>query len=350
MRIGVLGASVSAQTLRHNSKEVVGYVEFLRRHYMADISVTEIRQFTYPGNRLGDAGLIKLGALLTYRPDICLFEPLVEDVTRGSEADYGDYLGVYDALIANGILPVTLALPWPPYDSRRKIAFTVERLCATYDLPLIQMRIPADADTDAMFADQHTNASGGDFYAANIAHALRAIGAPAQRLEEIRARWNVPNSRAIARSVAMHADEFRTLQLDVTFPAGGLTRFRLLQRQKIGPFSPLYQLVITDRETNREIRRTQLSAWDPWCHFVRFGYTVLADDYLTEQSIGIEISTLPSLPDYSQSRRIMTNWSTDPAELHFKPAGPIWGISSTEFSLSLKDASLRPRSEAVRRG
>ncbi|KGM89513.1 hypothetical protein rosmuc_00104 [Roseovarius mucosus DSM 17069] len=60
MKIAILGASVSAQTITHNTGEVTGYAEVMRREHTGALGTCVIKQFTYPGNRLSDGGLLRL--------------------------------------------------------------------------------------------------------------------------------------------------------------------------------------------------------------------------------------------------------------------------------------------------
>lgn len=117
-KIAVLGASLSAQTVNHKTGELTGYVEAFRRMSEVELGLPSenIIQFAYGGNRLSDAGLIRLEEVIAEKPSVCIVEPIVEDVSRGSEAGEAEYLHVFNKLVSNNILPLVLCVPLPLTD------------------------------------------------------------------------------------------------------------------------------------------------------------------------------------------------------------------------------------------
>ena len=94
------------------------------------MGASELVQTTYAGNRASDGGLIRVRDVVARKPDACIFEPLVEDPNRGSNASRAEILHVYSSLADAGILPIALFLPdpvhrspkiWPAYPMHREI-------------------------------------------------------------------------------------------------------------------------------------------------------------------------------------------------------------------------------------
>ena len=191
MKLAIFGASVSAQGLNHATKEVTGYAEVLRRDYAARLGLSEVRQITYAGNRASDAGLIRLEQVVSYAPKVCLFEPLIEDMNRGTQASDAEIEYIYRRLLNAGILPVTLMLPNPVRrvpDARPEYP-RYKAVCDKLGLPVIRIDLTGVEGIEDKFNGPHTRKAGAEIYAAQIAGELAALGDPAACL----ARLSVPS-------------------------------------------------------------------------------------------------------------------------------------------------------------
>lgn len=111
MKLAILGASVSAQSRNHVSGEITGYSEVLLLSHAKNLGISEIRRFTYSGNRLSDGGLIQSIAVRDYRPDYCIVEPNIEDESRGWAVTEDELKFIYKNIATSGARPINLFLP-----------------------------------------------------------------------------------------------------------------------------------------------------------------------------------------------------------------------------------------------
>jgi hypothetical protein len=161
MKIAVLGASVSAQV--SSDGEITGYVEFFRREILEKSREVEVKQFCYPGNRLSDAGIVMVSQIVDYMPDVCIVEPIVEDISRGVNSSNFDILYVYDKLINAGILPITLILPWPENNKELPAYRIIKEIHHKYPIRLIEFDLPDGFSRDDYFSGPHTKKAEGYF-------------------------------------------------------------------------------------------------------------------------------------------------------------------------------------------
>lgn len=337
MKIAIFGASVSAQTVRRDTGLPVGYAEFLRREHMQDLGATAINQLPYSGSRLADGGMIRLMDILDYKPDICIVEPIVEDKSRGLEAVRADYVFVYSSMIEAGILPVTLLQPWPLENRTLNAYKIVSKLCKDWGLPTIEFDLPEGISTADYFEGVHTKELGGRLYARAIAEGIRLIGSPAVALIKAKAHYNASENRFVATKCPVgERKSFRRLVIDVTSEAVGAVNFRLLQFQDIGTFSPVFKASLQSTKGKLLGRPNIISVWDPYCHYTRQSFVLLAADTSPVPRFRIGVEVIDQAPNYATVRHAVESWPAL-SELQFRPRRAPYLISDAPVELHLVD-------------
>ncbi len=337
MKIGVLGASVSHQTIHHVTKEITGYVEVLRRNFAEQLGVTEIRQFTYEGNRLSDGGLIRLEEVVAYQPDICLFEPLIEDGSRGKNSLLVEKRYVYMSLLEANILPVTLLLPEPFGRPACNIPHYNQFIAISrqYGLPIIEVDIAGLSDLEAKFRCVHTRFEGAMFYAQEIIKGLQCLTDPHRLAAEALVRaleWDRPEVVVSPLPLPSNpAKRITKMKISLRSDSPDPIPFRLVQRQNIGVFSPVLNLMLM--RGNEPVWSESLSVWDPFCHHTRLSYVLLADTVLKQKGdYVLQLQLSKKIPDYSLCRRSRANW---PEKLYLEPTAAPVLISYKPISASV---------------
>lgn len=347
--MAVLGASVSAQTIRHDTRELTGYVEALRRHHLDELGLAEIVQFSYSGNRISDGGIILLDRVIRSGCEICLVEPLVEDDTRGSDPTEEEASHVYRSLIDAGILPITLFLPrprngtarvWPTYG-------LLEGVCARFGVPLIELALDdpqVQADFSVYFSDAiHTRARGAELYASRIAEKLLALG----DLDELRRNLRLPAGLGTStRLASLDPPDFgkvRRLGVRVTNRSDETRAYRVIQLQKVGPHSPLVEIRARSHSLDpaapagisRDDTAARFSVWDLHCHYVRSSFVTLVKREIAARSIvDLDLAVSAEDPDYAACRR--EGFEFPPAgDRYLLPLGEIHLISDGELGFEL---------------
>lgn len=345
MKVAVFGASVSAQRQNHKTGEVTGYAEVFRRSHQASLGLQDIRQITYAGNRLSDGGLACLPDILTYAPDICVFEPLIEDARRGAPTTEAEFRMIYRRLLAAGILPVTLMLPNPRFRVASQAHYypMLVRICRDYGLPVIDAGIPPQMDLSAGFNGVHTRAPGAAFYAQMLRDGLQPLLNAAHRLALV--AQALPKAKAAPRQSFMRRLGCRSgmpektcgLLLDLTLappPRDGQTmaRVRLVQPHLIGAFSPVITTRAIDLTNSRPANAVTVSVWDDYCHYTRASFMTSGDLRLPpDRSYQITLGVTDKDPDYASCRRPVANWPM-PSARHLQPQGPLFVMSDTPFT------------------
>lgn len=345
LKIAVLGASVSAQNINHTTKEPTGYVEVLRREHMQALGAAEIPQITYPGSRASDGGLVRISDVVAYAPDICIFEPLIEDGSRGVRISPDEILHIYRQLIDAGILPFTVMLPnpatrtakqWQEYNKYRKV-------CRSFDLPVIEVDISKTTALEEKFNNIHTRHPGAQIYARQIADALTALGDPKARLAQVLPITIEPEQQIyiehLPHDPALGA--VGEIQIELSFEQAADAQFRLVQHQTIGPFSPVLDVTLSGKASPTEPEWPQLwtgqtSVWDPYCHYARPSYVSLCN--LSNEGhpiVDLHLTLSAQDPDYAKSRRDDIKWpAADGRSL--RPLGPMVIISTRPVGVSVK--------------
>ncbi|KMK63960.1 hypothetical protein [Puniceibacterium sp. IMCC21224] len=336
MKIAIYGASVSAQTIDHATGAVTGYAEVLRREHMAALGATEIRQFTYGGNRASDGGLALLKDVIAYQPDICLFEPLIEDMTRGTRISEGEIRYIYRRLLKAGICPVTLMLPLPEQGIPDGLPefFKYCKICDDHGLPIVRVNVSDVTNIPAKFNDIHTRHAGARIYADQIVDQLTKLGG----LGALWAGMTAPSVtddmvyvRRVAGSAA-RSGSLRRLQMRLVLEKSAKTGIRIVQQQTIGPFSPVLDVAVRGKPTSASpqwhtLPPAQIRVWDTYCHYPRETFVTMADFHNAGHSVlKLDITCSETDPNYDTCRRKVASW---PArnERVMKPIGPITVIT-----------------------
>lgn len=337
MKIVIMGASVSAQSTHHQTGQITGYSEVIRLRHQQDLGTSDIHRITYAGNRLSDGGLIRLQEVLAAKPDICLFEPLIEDMTRGERATDDEILYVYASLVEAGILPVTVMLPLP---QKRKpelhpAAKRFSTFCTQNNLPMIWVDLTNIGTLEGRFQGIHTQNAGARIYATQIVEALKKLPAPQDCLTQVKKLPSVADLSVSVRPVnlpeGIDLANFH-FQLRPGGKDGGVVR--LIQMQDIGPFSPVLEmtaqkLAIRSGKPLRNVKKTTQmnSIWDPYCHYTRRSFVTLARVEIDGKNpVSVQVKQSAADPDYASCRREGVSWPK-PAERKLAPLGKMFLVS-----------------------
>jgi hypothetical protein len=336
MKVAVFGASVSAQTVRHGTDEITGYCEVLRRRWLKAIGATSLTQICYPGSRLSDGGLYRVADLIEHAPDLCLFEPLIEDGSRGRTVTAGEAEFVYRSMLRNRILPVALFLPNPAVRTPRKWGTYPlhKRICNAIGLPCIEVDLGTSGDITGRFNGVHTHLSGAELYADEIVRGLQAIGdhrSLAEQAFAAAAKLQPPLYETLVETPARKTVSTVTLRLHPR--TAGTFRYRAVQPHQIGPFSPVVAVQANGASSQGDLLR---SVWDPYCSYERRTYLVLDDRSVTESGVActVTISISSADPDYAKVRQPVERWPMA-HERSLRPVGPIKVFSTLPVDIEL---------------
>jgi hypothetical protein len=327
MKIVFIGASVTAQGINHKTQEIVGYTEILSEKLRDNLNFDVVRNFSYPGNRLSDAGLVKLQEVIEAKPDICLVEPLIEDSTRGVEATINEMYYFYTTLLMNNIYPVTVFLPnpksghcrdWINYDNLKNINTEL-------NIPIIELEFQAPIDSTYVNG-VHTTNKGAILYGEEIYNQFYSIvknGIPKCEHPK-KTRDNVFVTRIAGSSN-------NEILLGKVF-LQGQGNVKVVQKSKIGPRTPVLKYTVNYKSVSTE---NEVCLWDPYCHYVRGAYSILLPKItLLNSPLELMFSISNTLPDYKKCRRDEIIWPAL-SELNLSPLQDAYIISDNKIKVSL---------------
>jgi len=328
MKLAILGASVSAQTRDHLTGEINGYAEVIRSSLGHSLDVTEVHQFTYPGSRASDGGVVRSMEVRDYRPDVCLFEPNSEDDRRGEYVTQEEVHYIFRNIIEAGAKPVALFLPEGdvPDPTDRPPFALVNAVCAELGVPTIIVDISNEANPAGLFRDGwHTTAHGASLFGKVIVERLGDIVASGSadhvRTDKLRTSHRI-------QTISMdRQDGFRRLSLRIDMaPEQEPAFIRVIHPQLIGTFSPLIDVAVDGRVHQRSI-------WDDYCHYERDSYVVLFSGLIHKSGM-VDISVSDRDPDYARCRSTGVVWP-DSAERHMQSTGSLCVLSDKEIVVRL---------------
>ena len=346
MKLAVFGASVSNQNTNREG-EVTGYSEVFRRQHASRLGVTAFQRICYTGNRLSDAGLIRLNELCDFAPDICVFEPLIEDGRRGIHATETELRFIYRQMLMANILPVSFLLPVPQRRSIEKLPNTtkVRKICEALELPMIVPDISALSDDEIAraFRDIHTRPEGAAIYAEALAQSLETV-LPRRhdiltRAQELVRGWDKP-ARIYRRELGpgkRPGSPLHRVSVEIDNTGEKPAGVKIVHRQIVGPHAPV---VGTQASGNAKIREgfEKVSVWDPYSHYDRETFVLLTAGTVAPGATGrFDITVLDEDPDYATCRREDVRWPPA-AERCMITAGTVFVLSSQPFTArSLSD-------------
>lgn len=338
VKLAIFGASVSAQRTDHKTGEITGYAQMFREVHQAGLGFDQVRQITYEGNRFSDGGLAQLHEVLRFAPDICLFEPLIEDGSRGVPARLEEFQYAYQALLKAGILPVSLFLP----DPQRADVFAcpnvgfIRRICQDLGLPKIEVPL-GNIDREVAFRGVHTRRAGAELYAQKVADGLRPHLASEPRralVAQAAKQAMVYENQTCLREIKLPPElpgQVTGLSFEVTVSAPE-TLVRLVGRQEIGPFSPILRLrAVRQDQPAPEVDQTR-SVWDVYCHYPRSSFVVLGNVTLPQGTYRMDLVTTDEDPDYDQCRGPIGT-PPPPQDRHLRPKGPVVLVSNAQADI-----------------
>lgn len=328
LKICVLGASLSAQTVNHKTGEVTGYVEAFRRKYSADFGVEDngILQFAYGGNRLSDAGLIRLEELIRTKPDICILEPFVEDDSRGKDASTEVYIYVFQELLKAGIVPVVFGVPLPV---TKNVALTARvknclEVCNRFNIPLKIVDLNLAIEQGITFNGLHTEREGANYLAAELRDFLENTDIK-QQLNILKKTIKFSPSSIVIKELDETCEKAYR-RLVIVYQAKVNTNIVLLQKQNIGPFSPVLKVTISASDNGTYNATAYKSVWDRHCFYQRSSFVTLCDvdSGLGEATLTVEISDRQ--PKYSECSKHSGSWP-ELNERKLVPIGPLVALT-----------------------
>lgn len=333
-KIAFLGASVTAQKFAHQTGELTGYVEAFRKHHASDLGFSEVLTHAWSGNRLSDAGIVCIHQMLADKPDVAVIEPMVEDRSRGLDFNHRHIHYFFQSCINAGVLPVALALPKPggsdPFGHRN---FEILKdYCGPRKMPVIPVVMPPEMDRGLYYRDmQHTKRHGAEIYAQILSDSLPNI---------LSRGWTDIDSGScepvfeVTEIPSDATGDFHSIHIRNLKPEASKGPILLLQRQKIGAFSPI--ITIEFEWLSGEQSQYELSIWDPYCHYDRLSYVKLAEaDHGAFTSIRVSVSDKD--PKYETCRGAF-DFSESKRHRFMRPAGPFWLISDQKLDLSIEVA------------
>jgi hypothetical protein len=332
MKIAFLGASVTAQTFAHQSGELTGYVEAFKKHHATHCGFSEVLSYAWSGNRLSDAGMVCIHLMLQDKPDVAILEPLIEDHTRGRDFSPKHIEYFFYSCTTSGILPIVFALPKPgglaPFNHLNYDL--LNSYCKDRNLPIIPIIMPNQFDRDLFYRDTvHTRKLGAEYYAQSLANALPAI--VSKGLQDIDSSGCVSTLKVNCiqsdPKSKIHSVVIRNLD-----PQSSNGYFLLLQKQKIGDFSPVIETSFQWLSGNHSSYNS--SIWDPYCYYERLSYVTLAESDRSDfVSIGISVANID--PQYENCRGKF-DYSKCKFDRFICPAGPFWIISDQTLDIVIE--------------
>lgn len=331
-KIVFLGASVTAQRFSLKTGELTGYVEAFKVHHASNLGFLQVVSHAWPGNRLSDAGLICTHQMLPGKPDVAIIEPLVEDRTRGRDFSEQHLHFIFQSCVDAGILPVAFALPKPggsdPFSQRNYEI--LKNYCIPRKLPLIPVVIPTDLEREVLYRDRmHTKRQGAEIYAQILSDALPAILAKGWSEIDVESREPVYKVMEVPSNAT---SDFQSICIRNSKPETGMGSIVILQKQKIGSFSPVVTVAF---EWLSGARSTyDLSIWDPYCYYERFSYVKIAETDRSDFN-EIRVTVSEEIPSYDTSR-VPFNFAEIKNRRFMRSSESFWVISDHPFDLSIE--------------
>ncbi len=332
MKLAILGASVSQQGRNHVTGQVTGYSEALRVSYSEKIGFSEVKQFTYGGNRASDGGLVQSLAVREYRPDVCIFEPNIEDISRGTSVTENELVFIYRNILESGAKPLTLLLPdnltLNPA-TRPQFAF-LQSVSEKFGIPVATIDLRDVPNSEKLLAGVHTTPIGGEYYAKIIASELTNLIAAGHATVDLDKMATPLRYKIIPKEPGDRGLHY-AFQIDFPEHSAGAP-IRIIQKQRIGAFSPVLDIL-------NGVTCSSRSVWDQYCHFERESYVVLFSG-LMEPGGNLEISVSDKNPMYHQCRREDVTWPK-PEDRYLNTLGDIFIFCEADFDArSVPDKAL----------
>ncbi|GEM_PF-3462237 len=329
MKIGFIGASVTAQGFNHSTKELTGYREYLNQELDRIFKDFTSFNFSYPGNRLSDAGLLKVDEVIKYCPDVLVIEPLVEDATRGVAATEDEIHFFYSSFISRGIKVITLLMPHGNRSIVRDNNYKkIVAINNALNIDTIEIDI-SKIDIEGWFAGVHTTTEGvkpvGNMIKEQLLKILKSYSPPhptKTRVKENVFIERVKNSETLPKTITISSQ------------CGG--KLRLVQKGRIGPFSPILNISISQEISDKKLALSQ-SIWDPYCHYERNSYMTLVPTHAVDAGhVDYKIQISHDEPNYEECRRDDVKWP-EKADLKIVASDDIFIIS--DFKLDAIEVS-----------
>jgi hypothetical protein len=278
----------------------------------AGMNIEFDRSYTYPGGRLSDAGMISLNRLKKNSCRYLLFEPLVEDTSRGASNE-DDYMFFYQTILSSGILPFTLFVENNGGDHPQ--AVFLKEFCWKLKLP----HCIVDADLIRLgggeFEGVHTRSSGAIMLAESFFDQFRQflLADPDKFIPgfcKAISEYNTP-TRSTEFYPLEHAPDHKFRRIEIVISTEAChedTICSLLLKHLIGPHSPNASLTVSTITAGKHSTThiANLEIWDSYCHYNRLTVSTLASKFLlrSQHEYKFALQVLDADPSYYKCRRL----------------------------------------------
>lgn len=252
MKFVIYGASVTAQ------KGSTGYFERLEE---IKPDSTELIRIPYGASHLQFAGIAMLQKVINEQPDVCILDWVTPSTKVFPE---GVVDRVNNILLSNGIHPIWLLLPRTDDPDSERECCNQLRQSATELIDVISFNKSEydESDLSKILRDVvHTNSLGAEKYSQfilNIIHNCIEKNINLQKSHKpINAPFVTQCEGVIKNDSKLH------MEISVT-ESGNIATFIFA---RIGPKSPILEIVLTDSEGREEIAIKNVV--DPWCYYER---------------------------------------------------------------------------------
>lgn len=244
----------------------------LRTERAHELGVVEFTRLCYPGNRFSDGGLVQIDETVSRKPLACLFEPSIEDASRGFPATDDEYEYSYARLVEAKIIPLTLLLPIP---EQRKpelhpLNTRMAALCRKFNLPIANVDLSSLDSLAGRFQVVHTTYEGSQIIADQLVPQIKTAlsGFSFNNVSaELRASHEIPlQIHTLQPTPWLQKAPFF---LDLVPNEYGTKRARFVQLQDIGPFSPTLDSHFEYLDSPDRSFQGNVSVWNPYCHYTR---------------------------------------------------------------------------------
>ena len=211
-------------------------------------------------------------------------------------------------MVSNNILPLVLCVPLPLTDAvtetqRYKVC---KKLCEQYKIPLVTLDLTKATDAGIVFEGLHTKGEGASFIADELLKAFHTlhIKKSLMRLQPLK---RLPLPSFTFKSIdELSVSPWRSIEF--ALKCDPPLRLKIIQRQNIGPFSPVLKVSTLDAQTNAVLSSKIVSIWDRYCYYQRSSFVVLCDIVLPKQSGAVKIEVSSDAPDYKKCTKFAGTW------------------------------------------
>lgn len=297
IHICCFGASVTEQSIRHDTGEVVGYVNHLEEIltvHTSDVIYWKVDRVAVGSCHFRDAGKYLLKEVVDKKPDIILFD---WHTTSMKSLDLEQVNYTIDFCCKHQIIPIFMILPrrdhnplLPKYNTFK------EKIASEFFLDFHDLF--DKSDIEIMTRDVvHTNSYGGECYANQIYREIKKRDLHnSQTLEKIKAF--LPYK--VKKQGVDESQAFMTTKLNTKLHNPKVIKVKALEGGSFSVFGikgPFTGNMLISLLSSGSLKRKDkvIDIVDQWCHFER---RVFWPEFHLDKGDEIEIKVHNKLPDY----------------------------------------------------